>query len=159
MFKVIDNFLDEQYFKEIKDTISSFDFPWFYNDCISDKNDPKNYYYFIHLFYQANNQNSNYYPMWNKFLQKIDCKAVIRIKGNMYMNVGKKRKHKKHTDYPYSHKGCLLYINDNDGDTYFEKENVQAKANRVVFFDPSKPHSSSACSDQKRRLTVNFNYF
>jgi hypothetical protein len=49
MFKVIDNFLDEQYFKEIKDTISSFDFPWFYNDCISDKNDPKNYYYFIHF--------------------------------------------------------------------------------------------------------------
>tara|TARA_R110002020_G_scaffold10067_4_gene39099 strand:+ start:1458 stop:1937 length:480 start_codon:yes stop_codon:yes gene_type:complete len=159
MIKVIDNFLDDEYFKEIKDLLLSFDFPWYFNDFISDKNDPKDYYYFIHMFYQANRENSNYYYIWNKFLQKIDCKAIMRIKGNMYMNSSKKRKHKSHTDFDFPHKGCLLYLNDNNGETFFGKETVQAKANRVVFFDPHKPHSSSCCTDQKRRLTVNFNYF
>ena len=159
MFKVIDNFLDEEYFNEIKNTLLDPDFPWFYNDFISDKNDPQNYYYFTHVFYHKLIQNSNYYPIWHKFLQKIDCKALIRIKGNMYMNINEKRRHEKHIDYSFPHKGCLLYINDNNGETYFEKENVQAKANRVVFFDPHIPHSSSCCTDQKRRLTVNFNYF
>lgn len=158
MFKVIDNFLDEQYFNELKNLLISFEFPWFYNDFISDKNDPKHYYYFTHIFYYNNSENSNFYPIWLKFLQKIDCKAVIRIKANMYMNIGEKRKHKSHVDYDFPHKGCLLYLNDNNGETIFEDQNVKPKANRVVFFDPHKPHSSSCCTDQKRRLVVNFNY-
>ena len=39
------------------------------------------------------------------------------------------------------------------------KEKIIPKANRAVFFDPSQPHSSSPCTDRKRRVNINFNYF
>ena len=71
----------------------------------------------------------------------------------------KLKKNQPHTDYSYKHKGCLLYMNDNNGCTYFENEIVTPKANRAVLFDPSISHSSSLCDDQKRRITINFNYF
>jgi len=159
MIKVVDNFLDKEYFNELKEFISSDNFPWYYNNCITDKNDPKNYYYFTHMFYNNNAEKSNFYNMWSKFLQKINCKAILRIKGNMYMNIGKKRRHKTHVDYDFPHKGCLFYINDNNGETHFENKKVKPKENRVVFFDPHKPHASSLCTDQKRRVVINFNYF
>jgi hypothetical protein len=159
MVEVIDNFLDKEYFNKIKNFILSEEFPWYYNDRISNKNDPKDFYYFTHAFYTENSENSSAYNIWEKFLKKIDCKALIRIKASMYNNINKKRKNKPHVDYPYSHKGCLFYLNSNNGETYFKNKKVLPKENRAVFFDPSIPHSSSLCTDEKRRITINFNYF
>ena len=159
MFEVKDNFLDKNYFKEIKNFILSEEFPWYYNDSISSQKDPKKFYYFTHTFYNQNTVNSGGYNIWKKFLEKINCKALIRIKANLYNNINVKRKNKLHKDYPYSHKGCLLYLNSNNGETYFKNKKVITKENRVVFFDPSIPHSSSLCTDKERRITINFNYF
>ena len=159
MFEVVDNFLDKKYFEELQNIMLGDSFPWYYNNGISNKNDPKDFYYFTHIFYIENSANSSGYDMWKNFLKKIDCKALIRIKANMYNNVNKKRKNKLHIDYPYSHKGCLFYLNSNNGETYFKNKKVIPKENRVVFFDPSEPHSSSLCTDEKRRITINFNYF
>ena len=157
--KVIDNFLDKDYFNKIKDIILSDNFSWYYNDSITSKNDPKHFFYFTHNFYNENKTHSNFFNIWEAFLKKIDCKALIRIKGSMYINVNEKRKNKSHVDYPYTHKGCLFYLNSNNGKTYFKNKIVTPKENRAVFFDPSVPHSSSLCTDQKRRITINFNYF
>ena len=159
MFEVVDNFLDKNYFNEIKNFILSQEFPWYYNDRISNKNDPKNFYYFTHVFYIENSLNSDAYNIWKNFLKKIDCKALIRIKASMYNNINEKRKNKPHVDYPYSHKGCLFYVNSNNGETYFKNKKVLPKENRAVFFDPSIPHARALCTDEKRRVTINLNYF
>ena len=159
MFKVVDNFLDKDYFNEIKNFILSEEFPWYYNNGISSENDPKDFYYFTHIFYIEDSANSKGFNIWKNFLKKIDCKSLIRIKANMYNNINKKIKHKLHVDYPYSHKGCLFYLNSNNGETYFKNKKVTPKENRVVFFDPSEPHSSSLCTDENIRITINFNYF
>ena len=96
---------------------------------------------------------------YNNFLEKIKCKSIMRAKANLYLRKDKQEKHQPHTDYPFSHKGCLFYINTNNGETYFGKEKVLPVANRMVFFDPGKKHSSSVCSDNDVRITINFNYF
>ena len=54
------------------------------------------------------------------------------------------------------HKGCLFYLNNNNGFTSFGKEKVNPKENRVVFFNPNEEHSSSLCTDKKRRININF---
>jgi len=159
MFEVVDNFLDKKYFEELQNIMLGDSFPWYYNNRISNKNDPKDFYYFTHIFYIDNSINSNEYDIWKNFLKKINCKALIRLKANMYNNINKKTKHKLHVDYPYSHKGCLFYLNSNNGETYFKNKKVTPKENRVVFFDPSEPHSSSSCTDKNIRITINFNYF
>ena len=154
-----DNFLPEKQFKEIQDTISGFDIPWYYNDCVSDFND--NQYYFTHMIYREPGITSGGFRVFENFLKKINCNSIMRIKANLYPKTNKPVKHNFHKDYDFKHKGCLLFINDNNGTTTFKEDNkeIKSKANRVVFFDPSKEHCSSTCSDQNRRLTVNFNYF
>ena len=51
MFKVIDNFLDETYFNEIKQVILGDSFPWYYNDVITNTQDSQDKLYFTHSFY------------------------------------------------------------------------------------------------------------
>jgi len=159
MIEVIDNFLPKKEFEEIRNVICSNSFPFFYNGAIAYDNDALNQYYFIHLFFINNKPNSNYFNMWGNFLKKINCKALIKIKGNMYLGTEKKQIHKAHQDYDYPHKGCLFYINTNNGATIFEGKKVLPKENRAVFFEPHKLHSSSTCTDENRRITINFNYF
>ena len=159
MFKVVDNFLEKEEFKIIQKDISSNYFPWFFEEEVVDSKDDLKTYYFTHSFFKPYYHTSHFLNMWDNLLNKIECNSLIRIKGNLFLGEKKHRKHKAHKDYPYKHKGCLLYINDNNGYTYFKEGKVKPKENRVVFFDPSELHSSSVCSDQKKRITVNFNYF
>ena len=164
MFKVVDNFLDKEYFEEILNAVSSDEFPWYYNDNITDENDLKDRFYFTHNFYNDLTKykcgvSSAYFEMLRSFLDKINCNSILRIKANLYINRNKKEKHNFHIDYKFSHKGCLFYLNDNNGKTYIEDKEVKPKANRAVFFDPGKEHASSACTDQKRRMNIIFNYF
>jgi hypothetical protein len=159
MIKVVDNFLPKNEFVKIRDVICAKDFPFFYNGFVTDENKPSDDYYFTHLFFIRNAPNSRYFYLWEYFLEKIECKALIRIKANLYIKSEKEVIHEPHKDYDYPHKGCLFYINDNNGATYFKDKKVLPKANRAVFFKPNELHSSSLCTDQKRRITINFNYF
>tara|TARA_R100000742_G_C4184444_1_gene18500 strand:+ start:72 stop:551 length:480 start_codon:yes stop_codon:yes gene_type:complete len=155
--KIIDNFLDEKDFKLIQDHLMGDFFPWYYNNGISFKKD--NDLYFTHTLYQTPAGISNKFYLCEKILRKIKYKSLVRVKGNLYVGEKEKRKHLPHTDYDFPHKGCLFYINTNNGETYFGKEKVLPVANRMVFFDPGKKHSSSVCSDNDVRITINFNYF
>ena len=35
---------------------------------------------------------------------------------------------------------------------------IESRANRVLLFDPSKPHHSTSCTSDKRRVNININY-
>lgn len=159
--KVIDNFLDKEEFDNMQSIIMGDNFPWYYNLYITDKRDIKNISksFLTHTFYREPGITSSWFYLFNNFLQKINCKIIMRVKANLHLRKDKHEKNNFHTDYPFSHKGCLFYINDNNGLTYFEKESIKPKANRVVFFDPSKKHASSSCTDEKSRININFNYF
>ena len=72
--------------------------------------------------------------------------------------------HGFHTDFPtdsdFKFTTGILYINDNDGYTIFENgEKVDSVRNRYVEFASDIRHSGSSCTNQKRRLVINFNYF
>ena len=54
---------------------------------------------------------------------------------------------------------AILYINTNNGYTKFKKGGkVKSVANRVVIFDSNLEHMGYACTNEKRRIVVNFNY-
>ena len=157
--QVKDNFLNDIEFEKIRKNIMGNNFPWFFSDYITNTNDGINKFYFIHNLFKQPCTISEWFKLFNNFLEKIEYKSLLRIKANLYLQTKNKVVHKPHRDYPYKHKGCILYINNNDGETFFGKEKVKPKANRVVFFNPSTEHSSSTCTDQQRRININFNYF
>ena len=54
---------------------------------------------------------------------------------------------------------AILYINTNNGWTRFKKgARVKSIANRIVIFDSNLEHSGVTCTDEKRRVVMNFNY-
>jgi len=56
-FKIIDNFLDKEYFKKIEKIFTSNDFPWFYNDKVNAFDEET---YFTHLIYINFKPNSRF---------------------------------------------------------------------------------------------------
>jgi hypothetical protein len=159
MYKVIDNFLPKEEFNDIKNIIMGSNFPWFYNSCVATKKDVDNFY-FTHLFFDSLKVNSNYYEILNPILEKLEIKALIRAKANLYSSTEQLIEHKKHCDFSFDHKGVIFYVNTNNGFTILEDgTKIKSVENRVLMFNPSKLHNSTNCTDKQPRINVNFNYF
>jgi len=154
--KVIDNFLPKNNFLEIKNTLESNNFPWFFQNTVSGKD---NDYYFIHHLYNHDTISSNFFDMVKPILKKINIKSLIRIKCNMYPSTERSQKHSKHKDYPFEHLGAIYYVNSNNGYTSIGNKKIESIENRILLFDPSVEHNSVTCTNKKVRLNINFNYF
>jgi len=159
---VIDNFLPVGQLRVLQKTIISDDFPVYYQDHITEDieiQSVKNVN-FIHSIYRDNLSTSPYYDLINQILfSKLEMRSLIRSKVNCYPRTDEIIEHCWHTDFSYEHKGMLFYLNTCDGETRFEEDAIQSKENRIVFFDPSKIHASTSCTDQKCRWNIIANYF
>ena len=161
-YQIIDNALPQEDFENIKNFMLNPNFPWNLTTVVS--NEKENLpvtasYYFTHEFWCGFNiepQAQVFAPLLNI----MECKAVIRIKGNLYPSTENIIHHDIHCDYEFSHRGAIFYLNTNNGLTVLEDgTEVQSIENRLLLFDASKPHHSTTCTDQKCRINVNFNFF
>lgn len=161
MYKIEDNLLNEFDHKLILDTLTNNDFSWFYNSAVGLHGDiNRGDYYFEHIFYNNFTYNSNFFNLISPIIDKINPKALIKVKANLYPNVGRFVENAFHTDQKYPHNGALYYVNTNNGYTGLEDgTKIESVANRLLRFDSSKPHHSTHCTDQKIRITININYF
>ena len=160
-FQIIDNFLSKLEHSIISETLQSSNFPWFYHPFVAINNDlDRGDFYFEHTFYKDYQPNSNFFPMLEPIIKKIDVKAMIMCKANLYTNIGTLLKNGLHTDQKYPHRGAIYYVNTNNGYTGFEDgSKVESVANSLMLFDSHTPHHSTHCTDQKVRLNINFNFF
>jgi hypothetical protein len=159
--KIIDNYLDEETFTNISQFMMGSYFPWFYNDAVASVEKRNDLSYFTHGFFDVDFefQMSSMYWLIQPLVNKIQPKDIIRVKGNLYPNVGTNINDPFHQDYKFEHKGAIFYINTNNGATIFEDgTRVESVANRILFFDPTIPHASCRCTDEKIRVNVNLNY-
>tara|TARA_Y100000114_G_scaffold76909_1_gene70618 strand:+ start:72 stop:557 length:486 start_codon:yes stop_codon:yes gene_type:complete len=158
--QIIDNFLPEKEFYYIQSILMSNHFPWFYHDYVSESSE-QDKFYFNHNFYNDSQPQSDFFNLWKNTLYKLEVKSLIRVKGNLHVKAEQMTYNNFHSDLPFNHKGCIMYINNNNGCTYFKEgeKAVEPKENRIVLFDPNIEHKSSRCSDSKIRITINFNYF
>ena len=159
-YKVVDNFLPEKEFKTLRDRIMSQDFNWFCIEGVS-YHSAKDGVYFIHTFFDEFQRTSNFFNLIRPILDKIKVKALIRAKANLYLKTPTLIRHGLHKDYKWGEApGLIFSINDCDGETYLkDKVRVVSKANRALFFDAGEDHASTSCTDQDRRVNINFNYF
>jgi len=157
--KVIDNFLPKNDFDELTKLIFNSYFAWYINFFISDKKETgeKNVY-FTHRIYDSGPTSGNFDLIKNKLLCHMDIAHLIRVKINCYPRLEKVTKHNSHVDYPFVHKGLILSLNTCDGFTMIGNKKIASVENRALFFDPSKSHSSTTCTDAKARFNININY-
>ncbi len=161
-YEVIDNYLPQEEFEVIRNTMMGQNFPWFYSSYVTfeGKVNDDNSMYFTHTFYRDSSVNSNFFELVLPLTSKLNAKAIMRVKGNMYPNVGSSLNNEPHVDYDFEHKGAIFYINTNNGPTTLEDgTKIDSVANRILLFDPSKEHYSTHCTDEKVRVNININYF
>jgi len=165
--KIIDNFLSKEEFKELKDTIISDSFPFYFSNYVSDFSEKKDVamLYFLHTVYTGGNPTSECFPLIAKnLLSKLNILSLLRIKINCYPRTEKIISHGKHKDFSNNHKGSinavLFSLNTCNGSTVLENgTEVKSVANRALFFDCMTIHNSTSCTDKKARFNININYF
>jgi len=153
MYKIFDNFLSEEEFLKIKNSILNSEFSWNLTPNVSNLQENlkiTSSYYFTHMF--------DSYEIFDVLLKKLSPSKVIRIKANLYPSTEKVERHNNHIDYDYENIGAIYYLNTNNGLTILEdKVEVESVRNRLLLFDGSKLHCSTTCSDDKCRVNVNMN--
>ena len=156
--EVIDNFLPSYHFKVLQSVMMGPDFEWYYNDDVAYNDDGR--YQFIHGFYKDSWKSDNL-SLLDLALQKLDVKKLYRIKANLNPRTLFNVKTGYHVDESEldPHKTAVYYINTNNGGTKFKKgKMVKSLANTMVIFDSHLLHAGITCTDEKRRVMINFNY-
>lgn len=155
--KIYDNYLDEDYFKSIADTMTSDNFPWFIASGVNTPNDGKRQ--FIHVFYRANLPNSGYFDLLQPMLDGLMSASIIRVKANLTPKTNQIVKQGFHRDQEFKCKVGILYVNSNNGFTEFEDGTVvESVANRFVLFDNDMKHTGTTCTDAYERMVININF-
>lgn len=159
-YKVIDNYLPKEQFEAIKNMMmNDASFPWFLSQNHLHETQLERNVYFFHLFYNEYVPRSQFLGSLTPLLEKLDAKAYIRIKGNLFASFGERMKDTAHKDLEYEHKGAIFYINTNNGPTVLDDgTEIEAIENRILFFEPHKYHSMTYCTDEKVRVNININY-
>jgi len=154
MYKIYDNFLEEDEFLKIKNSILNSEFSWNLTPNVSNLQENlkiTSSYYFTHLF--------ETYEIFESLLNKLNPTKIIRIKANLYPSTEQIEKHSNHIDYDYENIGAIYYLNTNNGLTILgDTVKVESVKNRLLLFDASRPHCSTTCSDDKCRVNVNLNF-
>jgi hypothetical protein len=164
MIEIIDNFLDNESFSIIKNTLLGRDpvFPWYFNTVVATDDDTSlDNFQFTHIFYDKLKSNSQYNLILAPLIDKLKVRSLIRIKANLVTKTEKIIEHGFHTDFPYpDSKTSVFYINANNGYTKFNDGTiVNSIENRVATFQSMLPHSGSSCTDTQARVVINLNYF
>lgn len=166
-YKIVDNFLSEEDFNNLKNfMIFSGNLDWYTRIGVSDKGNSDGFF-LTHIFYNNFKPTSDKFEILFPLLRKIDPLSLIRIKANFYPKSSEIVHHDFHVDFlsssdsPISCKGCLFYLNTNNGKTIFENGvEVDSVENRALFFDPAIYHKSTTCTDDTiGRFNINFNYY
>ena len=164
--KIIDNFLPDYQFKQIQSIFLGDLFPWYWQEEMvnPDENgyDPKDYF-FVHGIFR-NGITSNYYQV----LQNSSLFALLgvnkfkRIQVNLTRRTIFNKSSGWHVDYKETSEvknTSIYYLNTCNGYTKFKKGGkVKSVANRMVIFDSKLIHQGYSCTDQKRRVVMNFNW-
>lgn len=162
-YTVVDKFLNPFVFKKIKDAITGNHIPWYLDQTVNgaQKGEAlKKQFFFQHWLYSGEGIYSDYFRLFEPVFEQMGVHALIRVKANLFPNVGEKVKNAMHVDNQFPHKGAILYINTCNGPTTLDDgTEIEAVENRILYFDSSKEHCSSHATDVKQRFTINFNYF
>ena len=164
--KIIDNFLPDYQFKQIQSIFLGDSFPWYYSERIvnddEDGYDPKDYF-FVHgiLRYGIT---SNYYQVLrnSSLFALLGVNEFERIKVNLNPRTLFNKSSGWHVDYEANSEvknTAVYYLNTCNGYTKFKKGGkVKSVENRIVIFDSQLYHQGYTCTDQKRRVVMNFNW-
>ena len=164
--KIEDNFLKQEEFDKIqKLMMEPSPFPWFYADRIVFEDDVDKFQ-FIHAFYDNHMPMSPFSNELDSIINIIQPFSIVKIRAKLLTRTSEIIESTFHVDIPLLEENLkqwttsIFYINTNNGYTKFEDGTiVESVANRMVTFPANMKHCGTSCTDERRRIVINFNYF
>jgi len=164
--KQIENFLSENYFKEIQDLLMSSNFPFYRQEHVGTTEDITLGSLLTHMLIVKYEKVSDpklhhmiMQPIINRLGEEHRIIRVIRSKVNLYPYQNEPFKSAFHIDQNAKHKVLLLSINTNNGYTEFENGTIfNAVENNAIIFDGDLPHRSVSQTDHSAKINININY-
>ena len=156
--KVIDNFLDKEYFIKLKNTVVNINFPWYFQKGkVFDFDDN---FQCTHVFFNDNKINSNYFELLEPLLLKLNIKSLVRLKLNSTFKENTIKNFNLHTDVPFICNTAIFYLNTNNGKTIFKNQKeIESVENRIIIFPSNLEHTGTTHTDTTYRMVLNLNYF
>ena len=166
MIEVLDNYLPEEHFVPIYDYFMGNESEWHWMDGVVTVGD--GFTQFIDVIYDGFHPNSRGFDkLWHVFKQE-KMVALNRIKANLGLKTNELIIYDGdgfHYDVIGSDQQIssittgILYINTNNGYTLFENgDKVSSVRNRFLKFPANTKHTGTNCTDQDKRVLINFNY-
>jgi len=152
------NFLSTKEFSKVKEKIMSDQMPWYFNDGVNKVPDEDFQFTFVFLDENGINCSEEMMDIINPILKKIKYNKLIAVKANLLTQTKDIVEQGFHIDQP---KGTtsILYINNCNGYTKFKDgTKIKSEENKLIKFNSRLEHTGSSCTDQKRRVVINFNY-
>lgn len=158
-FIVIDDFLPIKDFENIKNTLHSHSFPWFFNETHNYSEEEEMPIFLSHLFYDYYNTQSSFFPIVLPIIELILPISIIKIKANSFLKSSKLIEYGKHRDYDIFCSTAVYYVNSNNGYTQLANgKKIESVENRIVIFDSRIPHFGTTCTDSSTRTVINLNF-
>ena len=152
------NFLTKTEFKTLKSKIMDPHFPWYFNDGVN--NLPDKYFQFNFLFLDEKGVNCapQFMHLIHPILSKLKYKKLTAVKANLLTQTPKTIEHGMHADKPTG-TTSIFYVNKCNGYTKFKNgKKIKSEENKLIEFKSHLEHTGSSCTDEKRRVVINFNY-
>ena len=170
--KIEDDFLKQEDFDKIQKLMGEpSPFPWFYADRIVFEDDVDKFQ-FIHAFYDNHMPMSPFSNELDSIINIIQPFSIVKIRAKLLTRTSEIVESSFHVDIPLAGEKLnqwttsIFYLNTNNGYTEFqdgriEMENTKVKsvANRMVSFPANLRHRGTSCTDERKRVVINFNYF
>ena len=178
--RIIDDFLEAEYFAILYNHITSTQFPWYYQDNISlpsPDNTTYNKFGFDHLIYEEGMSIKDIdkivLPLLNQIMSNVEHSKLIRCRLDMTINRNNTNPLEAHVDFNIPHITTIFYLMNSDGNTilYNEEHNgvektnddltihqeIEPKANRLLIFDGLTWHTGHTPCYNNRRILINTN--
>ena len=164
--KIEDNFLKQEEFDKIQKLMGEpSPFPWFYADRIVFEDDVDKFQ-FIHAFYDNHMPMSPFTNELDSIINIIQPFSIVKIRAKLLTKTPEIVESTFHVDIPLPEEKLkqwttsIFYINTNNGYTKFEDGTIiESVANRMLSFPANMKHCGTSCTEERRRIVINFNYF
>lgn len=168
LYKEIYNFLPDSKFLEIKNFFTSPFMPWYYNESQTYSTNPnkkKDSSFFSHRFYYDNQLTTEpeKFNLIKPIIDKINPDKLLRVKGNLIINRGKKDHCNFHIDDNQIENllVAVYYITTCNGYTLLDpkrKIKIKCEENKLAIFHGKISHSVVSQTDKDQRIVLNINY-
>ena len=167
--KITDNFLDDEAFSHLQGTLLNRNLAWYFAPFTDGKDKDSSQFYFGHNIYINHTWVSGLSNDLVSLIQKINPMAIHMIRANLMTRTEDHVESQFHSDLdinsPTTDKvsqwtTAIYYINDCNGYTKLKDGSIiGSRANRLLTFPSDMRHLGATCTDEKRRVLINLNYF